>query len=224
MNNPQTGDKSGYYRIGTQWTYCNMTAVATGFLPICAGIEGEWRRIVNIDISAGGDCPSGWNKDTYSGVSFCRVVSDNHYSSSSAIFSTNGTSYQRVCGRARGYQKGYAASFWGYHRRGFNIDGNYADGLLITYGKPRNHIWSYINGEYENVTSSLNCPCASSSGYTAPPFLDTNYYCETGNVHIRNMSAYYFDDPLWDESGCITSRCCDNITQPWFYRELNVTT
>ena len=29
-NNPETGDKSGYYRINeSQWTYCNMTAIAT---------------------------------------------------------------------------------------------------------------------------------------------------------------------------------------------------
>ena len=29
---------------------------------------------------------------------------------------------------------------------------------------------------------------------------------------------------LWGGSGCITSRCCDNPTQPWFYRELSGTT
>jgi len=110
-NNPETGDKSGYYRINdNNWTYCNMTAIANGILSSCAGVSGEWKRIVNINISAGDDCPSGWRKDTHSGVSFCRVVNDGYYTCSSANFSTNGTSYQRVCGRARGFQKGYTLS------------------------------------------------------------------------------------------------------------------
>ena len=59
-NNPETADKSGYYHINdNQWTYCNMTAIAVNgdFISTCAGVGGEWRRIVNIDISAGDDCP-----------------------------------------------------------------------------------------------------------------------------------------------------------------------
>ena len=29
-NNPETGDKSGYYRINNnQWTYCNMKTITT---------------------------------------------------------------------------------------------------------------------------------------------------------------------------------------------------
>ena len=51
-----------------------------------------------------------------------------------------------------------------------------------------------------------------------------NYYCESGANNIYNCSAYFFNDPLWDRSGCITSNCCDNPTQPWFYRQLNETT
>ena len=106
-NNPETGDKSGYYRISeSQWTYCNMSAINGDFISTCAGVGGRWRRIVNINISAGGDCPGEWRKAIKSGVSFCRVASNSHFKCSSANFSTNGISYQRVCGRARGYQKG----------------------------------------------------------------------------------------------------------------------
>jgi len=222
-NNPETGDKSGYYRINdTQWTYCNMTEIAAGFIPSCAGVGGRWRRIVNIDISAGDDCPSGWRKDTYSGVSFCRVVSDDFFVCSSANFSTNGTNYQRVCGRARGYQKGHPIGFYSYHYDGQTIDGSYADGLLITYDSPRQHIWTYTIGVFDNYTNNLvNCPCAAGGGPAPPPFVGTNYYCESGGANIVNSSAYYFNDPLWDRSGCITSNCCVTPTQPWFYRELN---
>ena len=112
-NNPETGDKSGYYRINSnQWTFCNMTAIASGdILLTCAGVGGGWRRIVNINVSTRGNCPTGWRKDTYSGVSFCRVVSDDGSICSSTNFSTNGMSYQKVCGRARGYQKGWSTGF-----------------------------------------------------------------------------------------------------------------
>ena len=227
-NNPETGNKSGYYRInGTQWTYCNMTdftIIAGDLIPTCAGVGGGWRRIINIDISAGDDCPSGWRKDTYSGVSFCRVVSDIGDTCSSANFSTNGTSYQRVCGRARGYQKGVTISFFSYHYYYQTIDGYYADGLLITYSSPRQHIWSYTIGRWDNLTSDSNCPCGVGGGSAPPPFVGTNYYCESGVADVNNASAYYFNDPLWDRSGCITSNCCDIPTQPWFYRELNGTT
>ena len=72
---------------------------------------GGWRRIVNINIRAGDDCPGEWRKATQSGISFCRVASDGGQTCSSANFSTNGISYQRVCGRARGYQKGDTLAF-----------------------------------------------------------------------------------------------------------------
>ena len=86
-----------------------MNKIAAGdhdFITTCAGVGRK--RIANIYMSAGDDCPNGWHKDTYDGVSFCRLV-NNHYCAYN--FSTNGTSYQRVYGRA-GYQKGWAASFF----------------------------------------------------------------------------------------------------------------
>jgi len=93
-----------------------MTAVAAGdFIATCAGVGGGWRRIVNIDISVGDDCPSGWCNDTYSGVSFCRKVTNSGATCSSVNFSTNEINYQKVCGRARGYQKGQEYAFHAYH-------------------------------------------------------------------------------------------------------------
>ncbi|XP_065893338.1 uncharacterized protein [Dysidea avara] len=244
--NPESHEWSGYYWItngpsrvycgmtytgssclniynGTQWTFCNMTEVAAGFISTCAGVGGGWRRISNIDISTGGGCPSGWRKDTYSGVSFCRVVSDGSHTCSSTTFSTNSISYQRVCGRARGYQKGGAVAFTLYSIGGQTIDGYYVDGLSITHGNPRQHIWTFANGQFDN-SHLYNCPCAPGSVYPSPPFVGTNYYCESGTNNTYSTSAYYFNDPLWDRSGCITSNCCDNPTQPWFYRELSGTT
>ena len=103
------------------------------------------------------------------------MVSDVHPTNncSSTTFSTNGTSYQRVCGRARGYQKGWSVAFNRYHQAGQTIDGYYVDGLSITHGNPRQHIWTFANGLYDNRSTSNNCPCAPGSEYPSPPFVGT---------------------------------------------------
>ena len=72
-----------------------MTAIAIingDFITTCAGVGGGWRRIVNINISAGDDCLGEWRRATHSNVSFCRVASDFGETCSSASFSTNGIS------------------------------------------------------------------------------------------------------------------------------------
>ena len=225
-NNPKTGNKSGYYRINeSQWTYCNMTAIAANgdFISTCAGVGGGWRRIANINISAGDDCPGEWRKATQSGVSFCRVASDDRYTCSSANFSTNGISYQRVCGRARGYQKGDTFAFYGVQ---FNrtIDEDYVSGLSITYSSsPHQHIWTFASGSGERLSEIYSCPCTSTAAYSPPLFVSSNYYCESASWYISNSNTYYFNDTLWDGAGCVDN-CCDDTTQPWFYRQLNQTT
>ena len=227
----ETLNKSGYYRMKEnnkyQWTYCNMSSIAIAngdFISTCAGVGGGWRRIVNINISAGDDCPDEWRKATQSGVSFCRVASDNYYTCSSANFSTNGISYQRVCGRARGYQKGQTAGFVPRSRIA-TIDYYYVSGLSITYkSNPRQHIWTFANGFTERRHNSGNCPCASYAGDSPPPFVANNYYCEGAPLDYI-LSTFYFNDTLWDGAGCTGgSSCCDDATQPWFYRQLNQTT
>jgi len=73
------------------------------------------------------------------------VASDGWETCSSASFSTNGISYQRVCGRARGYQKGNSLAFYGTDPYKA-IDEDYIDGLSITYGSnPRQHIWTFAS-------------------------------------------------------------------------------
>jgi len=224
--NPETGNRSGYYRINEiQWTYCNMTIVAASLNFTCAGMGGEWRKIANMDISKRDDCPNGWLKNTHSGISFCRVASNNPNTCSSAYFSTNETSYQRVCGRARGYQKGATVGFYGYYHRGQStIDHSYAEGISITYGNPRQHIWTYAGGLYDGrIDRTWNCPCGG--GLAPPPFVGNDYYCESGTNTSFLYSAYYFEDPLWDGFNCLRNTdCCSNHNQPWFFQELNEVT
>ena len=222
-NNPETGLKPGYYCITEsqlQWTYCNMTAIAIAnanitisgdFITTCVGVGGGWRRIVNINISAGDDCPGEWRKATHSNVSFCRVASDDWDTCSSVSFSTNGISYQRVCGRARGYQKGDTVAFCGSHSDlNRAIDESYVSGLSITYSSnPRQHIWTFATGS-EKLVTPFNCPCSINGGFNPPSYVGSNYYCESGTRYLGISSTDYFNDPLWDGERCVDN-CCDDI-------------
>ena len=225
INNPETRVKSGYYRINnSHWTYCNMTAIAANgdFITTCAGVGGGWRRIANIDISAGDNCPSGWTKDTYSDNSFCRKSFDGS-GCSSATFTTSGITYQKVCGKARGYQKGHPNGGGAFNS--LTLDGYYANGLSITYGSPQQHIWTYANGDYDSISIGSSCPCDNfGSALLIPSFVGNNYYCESGREDTDIHAAYHFDDPLWDRSGCIDSNCCSVPNQPLFYRQLSGST
>ena len=228
-NNPETGDKSGYYRINVNlWTYCNMTVIG-GMISTCAGVGGGWTRIAHFNITAGDDCPSGWTKDTQSGVSFCRPPGNDPagYMCYSTHFSTNGMNYTSVCGRARGYQKGEVWGFWGsITSQGNSIEGSYVDGLSITHGSgPRHHIWTYAVGYYDASGASWACPCSLHSATQPPSYINSDYYCESGASSAPNGNAYLFNDPLWDGSGCsIDNACCSNNLQPWFYHNLGSTT
>ena len=185
---------------------------------ICAGVGGEWRRIASINISAGDSCPTGWNKSSYNGVSFCRAPSDSA-GCYSTFFSTNGVSYKHVCGRAKGYQKGSPNAF---PQNAQPIDSYYVDGLSITHGNPRQHVWTYAAGLTDNGSYSSNFPCAVIPGTAPPSFVGNNYYCESGAVGSYDLNTYYLSDPLWDGAGCSTSNtCCSNTNQPWFYYQLS---
>ena len=190
---PGTWNKSGYYRIKEKndyrWTFCD----SSDFISTCAGVGGGWRRIANINISAGDDCPGEWRKATQSGVSFCRVASNESNTCSSASFSTYGISYQRVCGRARGYQKGQTPGFSPGNYN--NIDQNYVTGLSITYSNsPRQHIWTFANGFTEGRGNYGNCPYASFAGRAPPSFVGSNYYCESVPQLFANHNEYFFND------------------------------
>ena len=216
--------KMDIYRINDIWTFCNMTfiaaAIADGRIVLsCADVEGHWRKIADINVDAGDDCPNGWNKSSHSSFSFCRTP-NNDSGCYSASFSANEMTYQNVCGRARAYQKGTPDAFY-FHDS--PIDSHYVEGLSITHGNPRQHIWTYACGtsERSNYTMS-NCPCAVIPGPTPPSYVGSNYYCESGAEFSGNGNDYYFSDPLWDAAGCsINGNCCLNTDQPWFHRQLD---
>ena len=107
----------------------------------------------------------------------------------------------------------------------YNNNQSYVSGLSITYNNnPRKHIWTFASGFSERYSVVWNCPCSIRPGNDPPSFVDNDYYCESGSVDWPSTSVYYFNDTLWDGAGCTSGTCCDDTTQPWFYRQLNQTT
>ena len=131
-----------------------------------------------------------------------------------------------MCGKIRAYQVGSPDSFgFSGRRSNNNINVNYVDGISLTHGNPRQHIWTFAAALDEVGThSQFNCPCTRSDQAiraTPPPaFVGNDYFCDTASVG-RFQNRFYSNDPLWDGAGCgPMNSCCSFNTPPWFYKQL----
>ena len=115
---------------------------------------------------------------------------------------------------------------WAFHgtKSIYAIDLEYVSGLSITYSSnPHQHIWTFASGCGEKNYDILNCHCTSYHAYSPPSYVGSNYYFESASWYAYNYDTYFFNNTLWDGAGC-KDNCCDDTTQPWFYRQLNQTT
>ena len=187
----------------------------------CGGVEGGWMQVVDVDMNRDDSCPGTWQKTT-NPKKLCLGLSSG--GCASANFHAKGVSYDNICGQAKAYQKGTPDAFFNSPKQ--SIDGIYVDGISITLGSPRKHVWTYAaglsdDGDYKDY----NCPCATIPGPSPPAFIGNDYYCESGDVGTYDATPYYLSDPLWDGSGCGSGNgCCAHIGMPWFHRTLQVTT
>ena len=165
-------------------------------------------------------CPLPWFYDTISGKKMCRAPSDGS-GCSSVIFPTYGREYFMIRGWIRGYQKGTPDGFRAYKEDGLGINEAYVDGVSITVGYPRRHVWTYAAGvSAEGNYPKSNCPCAVTRGPDSPPFVGENYYCQSGNQWSPDHATYYYNQSLWQVTGCTNTKnnCCANVGLPWFFR------
>ena len=202
---------SGYYWIKTdQGLYqikCKMGLR-------CGGVEGGWMEVANINMAQDDSCPGTWQMIT-SPRKLC--VGGVNAGCDSAHFNTRGVSFQHICGQTKSYQKGTPDAFHnGKSTKG--IDEVYVDGISITLGSPRQHIWSYAVGPNDISI----CPCAPTPGKKPSAFVENNYYCESGFNSNANptRTTFYLSDELWDGKKCsANSACCTQLGMPWFYRK-----
>ena len=188
----------------------------------CGGHKGGWTTIVKLDISKGDSCPSGWTRLTSPKV-VCRSGNDAS-GCYSAIFTTYNITYNKICGQVTGYQKGTPEAFYSSKSDTKSINDHYVDGLSITLGNPRKHVWTYAVGRSDNYNyPNYNCPCAAIPGPDPPAFVGHNYYCESGDISATFDISYYTHDMLWDGNGCYDAEnnCCTNPDMPWFFRQFS---
>ena len=183
------------------------------------GSGGGWTRLAYLDMSdATQNCPSGFKLYQSGGVRAC----GKHSSGCASVqFPSNGISYSQICGRVTGYQFGRPDALNNYK----SINSYYVDGVSITRGSPRQHVWTLVAGLYESDTSSGSCPCNNGSIETVQSFIGNNYFCESGSHNYPSTTLYTFDS-LWDGQGCngIESSCCNVPGIPWFHRDYGNTT
>ena len=195
----------------------NKEAIANSVV-VCH--SSGWTRVGYLDMSlTSEECPTGFGLYNESGKRACgkKFLS---YGCNSVTFSTYGISYSEVCGRVIGYQYGRPD---GLHNG--QINGPYIEGISITHGSPRQHVWTLINGNRES--GSNYCPCNTDSTKSVPSIIGNDYFCESGTASAPT-SPYqlYTDDPLWDGKGCGGKEgpCCNTPDIPWFHKVLNSTT
>ena len=187
----------------------------------CGG-TGGWRRVVYLDMTdPNTNCPSGWNLTSYSKRTCGKVSSTVSTTCDPVNFTVSGGDYTRVCGRIIAYQNGHIDGFETYHDGLVTtIDGAYVSGVSLTHGSPRQHIWTFAAGSYEqDYNDDDACPCDATININIPPFVGGDYFCESGA--ISSASGFYPDDPLWDGQNCIaTSTCCSFNSPPYFTKQL----
>ena len=168
-----------------------------------------WLRVA--DVASNNSCPPGLEEGTAGDNKLCRKTVD--IGCSSVTFPTNGISYSKVCGRVFGYQKESTDGFVRHtHCPNCNIDQQYVDGVSITHGSPRQHIWT--------LAASHHGPyCGCQRPTELPAYVGQDFFCDG-----EGTNTYVLEDRLWDGHSCLpeSQQCCDRAN--WFCKELPVPT
>ena len=193
-------------------------------MPIFECGPGDWLRIAYINMTdSSQQCPSAWREYTTPVRSCGRPVTSSA-SCPFTMFSVHGYTYSKVCGRAIGYQYSSTDAFHLLPEipQPQTVNDLYVDGISVTYGVPRNHVWTFAAGHTDSTSDSLTCPCANSEASPSPSFVGSNYFCESGTslAPIRRNVTFFSNNPLWDGEGCINTQCCNFNSPPWFKVQL----
>ena len=198
-----------------------QTQLSTEFS--CSGTG--WRRVAYLNMTdPSQQCPSAWQEITTP----YRVCG--RRSSSGGCeglnYTTGSEQYDQVCGRIIGYQLGIPNAFCANAANTQSIDTNYVNGISVTHGSPRQHIWTFAAG-VDELIGPHKCPCIignTGARSRVPLFMGQNYFCETGVTEWPGTYGVFYPngDPLWDGQGCgPTSACCTFNSPPWFNIQLS---
>ena len=176
----------------------NISTITHDWIRTHCGTATGWTRIAYLNMTdPNQQCPANWREYSLYGQRLCgRLYIQSDWRCDGNFYSTMGMLYTQICGRIIGYRfddpDGYTGS-----RHEQSINTAYVDGVSLTYGNPRNHIWSFYGGQYENQCNNRSNPA---------PFVRNNYFCDYG-------------ERLWDGEGCTNANCGIN-NPPWFFTTL----
>ena len=192
-------------------------------IPPC-GEDNGWRRIAFLNMSDDSQtCPSALGLIT-SPVRTCGRPS-NALGCFGEFWSAADTEYSKVCGRIIAYQvdttDGFNIDLEHNGFSGTDINSVYVDGISLTHGSPRQHIWTFAAGSNE-LGDIYGCYCNGSSFGALPPpsFVGDNYFCESGRRGLGYGGGFFLGDPLWDGMNCEVASCCEFNSPPWFMAQL----
>ena len=195
----------------------------------CEGVGNGWMKVVKLEMNnTSHTCPAGTTLGTDLPKRVCKS-GKSEAGCSSTSFTVHGIQYSRVCGKIIAYQYASPDSFKDIYRTGTGINDNYVDGISLTHGKPRSHIWTFAAspGETSDVIA-YSCSCTNThltgSASQPPSFVGTDYFCDTGSTEQWKVKLY-IDDPLWDGYGCgLLNTCCSLNNPPWFLKQMQSST
>ena len=207
-------------RVRNEVDNITLSLLRESVVPLLQGYScggSGWRRVAYLNMSEPSQqCPSVWREYTTPHKVCGRRSSTG--SCEGVNYTTGSEQYDQVCGRIIGYQIGSPDTFTRQ-----SINSYYMDGISVTHGSPRQHIWSFVAGVDEDSSfhSASSCPCVTGSTARSriPSFVGQNYFCESGITEWDDRTFVFFPngDPLWDGQGCgPTSSCCTFNSPPWF--------
>ena len=101
----------------------------------CGGVTGGWRRVAELDMTnRSHQCPHSLQQRTNFNKRTCGTPSPACFS---VTFATATLEYSKVCGKIKAYQYGGPDAFGSGRSIG-------VDGVGLTHGNPRQHIWTFV--------------------------------------------------------------------------------
>ena len=131
---------SGYYNIVNDFgqvmvAYCHMEKLCDS--------SGPWTRVAYLNMTSPFQtCPGNLREYGANGIRVCGRPTSNTGSCSSVYFHVPSEPYSSVCGRVTGYQ--FASTSAAQGAAGRSINTYHVDGVSLTYGTPRNHVWTFV--------------------------------------------------------------------------------
>ena len=202
------------------YVFCDMTRS-------CGNLTGGWMRVADIDMRVPShQCPGDFVEITRSEPPSRLCTPDSEEMGCFSYTFPVMAGYRHVCGRVQAYQDRTPNAFFNSHiDTSLTIDSVYMDGISLTHGIPRSHVWTFAAALDEATGHSSGCVCSNVNIDPAdladvPPFVGTDYFCDTGSRNDVEL-RFYEADPLWDGQGCgPDSTCCSYNNPPWFFRRL----